>query len=108
MPARETRTHIPLRSKGSSKRVAPTPAEPIRTKARAPISPEGAAAIRGAHQRRPILQERDSYASTALGDVNDRSLHATAARFTLGLSPAALAAAYVDWATHLAGSPVRG
>jgi polyhydroxyalkanoate synthase subunit PhaC len=27
------------------------------------------------------------------------------ARFTLGLSPAALAASYLDWATHLASSP---
>ena len=105
MPARETRTHMPLRSNGSSKRAAPTPVEPIGAKARAPISPDGAAASRGPAPRPPNLQERDSYASTALSDVIDRSLHAAAARFTAGLSPAALAAAYVDWATHLAGSP---
>jgi polyhydroxyalkanoate synthase len=49
--------------------------------------------------------ERDSYTSTALGDLVDRSLHATAARFTAGLSPAALSAAYLDWTTHLAASP---
>jgi len=49
--------------------------------------------------------DRDSYASTALRDIMDRSLHASAARFTLGLSPAALASAYLDWATHLATSP---
>jgi polyhydroxyalkanoate synthase len=49
--------------------------------------------------------ERDSYASTALGDVIDRSLHAAAARFTFGLSPAALAEAWFDWATHLAAAP---
>jgi polyhydroxyalkanoate synthase len=49
--------------------------------------------------------ERDSYASTAFGEVVDRSLHATLARFTLGLSPAALAECYLDWATHLAASP---
>jgi hypothetical protein len=42
---------------------------------------------------------------TALGDVIDRSLHAATARFTAGLSPAALAEAYIDWATHLASSP---
>ncbi len=48
---------------------------------------------------------RDSYAVTALADIIDRSLHATAARFTLGTSPAALAEAYFDWATHLAFSP---
>ena len=35
----------------------------------------------------------------------DRSLHAAAARFTMGLSPAALAEAYTDWAVHLAFSP---
>src|SRR6516165_5950729 len=49
--------------------------------------------------------DRDSYAVTALADVSDRSLHAVMARFTAGLSPAALAHAYLDWATHLAYSP---
>ena len=49
--------------------------------------------------------DRDSYASTAFGDVVDRSVHAALARFTLGLSPAALAESYFDWATHLAASP---
>ncbi|MGE0022411.1 MAG: PHA/PHB synthase family protein [Hyphomicrobium sp.] len=49
--------------------------------------------------------ERDSYASTALGDVVDRSLHAAVSRLTAGLSPAALAEAYFDWATHLASAP---
>src|SRR5665647_3121348 len=48
---------------------------------------------------------RDSYAVTAFSDIIDRSLHAAAARFTMGLSPAALAKAYMDWATHLALSP---
>ena len=48
---------------------------------------------------------RDSYAVTAFADIVDRSLHATAARFTMGLSPAALAEAYLDWATHLTFSP---
>jgi polyhydroxyalkanoate synthase len=49
--------------------------------------------------------DRDSYSVTAVADIIDRSLHAAAARFTLGLSPAALAEAYLDWATHLAFSP---
>ncbi|MGE0651721.1 MAG: PHA/PHB synthase family protein [Alphaproteobacteria bacterium] len=53
----------------------------------------------------PEPAERDSYAVTAIGDVIDRSLHAAAGRLTLGLSPAALAGAYGDWATHLAFSP---
>ena len=49
--------------------------------------------------------ERDSYASTALQDILDRSVHAAVARVTSGLSPSALAAAYSDWAVHLASSP---
>jgi len=49
--------------------------------------------------------ERDSYSVTALTDVIDRSLHATFSRITGGLSPAALALAYLDWATHLAVAP---
>ena len=49
--------------------------------------------------------QRDSYAVTALADITDRSLHAAIARVTMGLSPSALAHAYLDWATHLAGAP---
>jgi polyhydroxyalkanoate synthase len=45
------------------------------------------------------------YFSTALSDTIDRLTHATAARFTGGISPMALIAAYLDWAAHLAGSP---
>ena len=40
----------------------------------------------------PALSARDSYAVTAIADITDRSLHAAPARFTAGLSPAALAA----------------
>ena len=47
------------------------------------------------------------YASTAFGDVVDRSLHAAVDRLTAGLSPAALIEANMDWATHLATSPGR-
>jgi polyhydroxyalkanoate synthase subunit PhaC len=54
---------------------------------------------------RPRAFERDSYASTALADVIDRSLNATAARFTAGLSPAALAEAWCDWVVHLVTAP---
>jgi polyhydroxyalkanoate synthase subunit PhaC len=53
----------------------------------------------------PQPTTRDSYAATALADITDRSLHAAMARFTAGVSPAALAQAYLDWATHLAYSP---
>ncbi len=54
----------------------------------------------------PLLTlERDSYASTAMSEIVDRSLHALAARVTAGISPSAVAAAYLDWATHLLFSP---
>lgn len=49
--------------------------------------------------------DRDSYGYAALGDVIDRSLHASVAHLTGGLSPAAMAGAYWDWAAHLASSP---
>ncbi len=49
--------------------------------------------------------ERDSYASTALSTILNRSTHAAMARFTLGLSPAALAEAYFDWRIHLQSAP---
>ena len=48
---------------------------------------------------------RDSYASTAIAEIVDRSLHSATARFTAGLSPIALTGAWLDWATHLAVSP---
>jgi poly(hydroxyalkanoate) polymerase-like protein len=51
------------------------------------------------------IDARDSFAVTALADIIDRSLHAAVARFTAGLSPAALAHAYLDWVTHLTYSP---
>ena len=50
-------------------------------------------------------RDRDSYATTAIADITDRSLHAGVARFTGGLSPAALTYAYLHWATHLADQP---
>ena len=48
---------------------------------------------------------QDSYASTAIVEIMDRAAHASMGRATLGLSPSALAAAYLDWASHLAFSP---
>lgn len=53
----------------------------------------------------PALLERDSYASTAFADIVDRSFHAATARFTRGLSPAAIGQATLDWWMHLCFSP---
>ena len=64
-----------------------------------------ASLARQATSAAPQAKDRDSFAVTALADITDRSLHATVARFTGGLSPAALAVAYLDWATHLANAP---
>ncbi len=71
------------------------------------IPPDGPVqfAERPGDGRRPSQQDRDSYTVTALADVTDRALHAATARFTAGVSPAALALAYLDWVTHLAYAP---
>ncbi len=53
----------------------------------------------------PSPFDRDSYSSTAMADILNRSTNATIARFTMGLSPAALAQAYSDWLLHLAAAP---
>jgi polyhydroxyalkanoate synthase subunit PhaC len=49
--------------------------------------------------------DRDPYSVTALADLTDRTLHAAMARVTAGISPSAVAQAYLDWATHLAYAP---
>ena len=46
-----------------------------------------------------------SASRAVMTDAADRALHANLAHFTGGLSPAALAGAYWDWAVHLAASP---
>jgi poly(hydroxyalkanoate) polymerase-like protein/RNA-metabolizing metallo-beta-lactamase/beta-casp domain-containing protein len=53
----------------------------------------------------PNSKDRDSYAATAFADLIDRASHAATARFTVGLSPMAIAGAYLDWAAHLAMAP---
>ncbi|MGA8898510.1 PHA/PHB synthase family protein [Bradyrhizobium sp.] len=49
-------------------------------------------------------KELSSNASIATDSV-DRAFHAALARFTGGLSPAAIALAFADWQLHLLGSP---
>jgi polyhydroxyalkanoate synthase len=44
-------------------------------------------------------------APPSIADAIDRSVHASIARFTGGVSPAALALAFADWQLHLAASP---
>ncbi len=73
------------------------PAEPTQ-KPCAPGAADGGA-------RPGSASERDSYAVTAVADIVDRSFNAAVARLTAGQSPAALAEAYLDWATHLAFAP---
>ena len=71
-----------------------------------------AGAVRGFTEPNRALQpssgpEGVSLWSRVSGESIDQSLHATIARLTAGLSPAALAAAYFDWAAHLAAAPGR-
>jgi polyhydroxyalkanoate synthase len=42
---------------------------------------------------------------SSIAETIDRAVHATIARFTGGVSPAALALAFADWQLHLAASP---
>ena len=53
----------------------------------------------------PHCFERDSYVSTAVQEILDKSVHVAMARVTRGLSPSAMAGAYADWALHLATAP---
>jgi polyhydroxyalkanoate synthase len=46
-----------------------------------------------------------AYDPAAAADAIDRSFHAALARFSGGLSPAAMALAFADWQLHLLASP---
>ncbi|HSR72998.1 MAG TPA: poly-beta-hydroxybutyrate polymerase N-terminal domain-containing protein, partial [Kiloniellales bacterium] len=48
---------------------------------------------------------RDDFQGPLGADTLDRVLHAALGRMTLGISPAALAQAWADWAVHLAMAP---
>lgn len=79
-------------------RAAPVRREASGTMLTAPKRTSTEDAIGAPHNLGPIAQ-------TQFADIADRSLHATIARFTGGLSPAAVAGAYLDWAVHLAAAP---
>lgn len=77
------------------------------------VTEAGGSAARDATVGRPEVARRRCLASGTDPRLDlatpestlDRLLHSSMARLTQGLSPAALAAAYLDWATHLAFSP---
>src|SRR5690349_7483531 len=71
------------------------PGSPVEPAARA-ASPEGPA-VRTAAGLQP---QSDPYPL-------DRACHAMLARFTGGISPAALSLAWLDWSSHLAAAPQR-
>lgn len=75
----------------------PTGGAPVQAISTGPVAPVN-----------PRSFSDDSYSSTAFAELLDRTLHATAARFTAGLSPSTLGGAYLDWASHLAFSPGKG
>lgn len=54
------------------------------------------------YQEMALSHPRDPAISA---EAFDRSFHAALARFTGGLSPAALALAFADWQLHLLSSP---
>src|SRR6516165_5947952 len=60
-------------------------------------------------QQRPVgtqLHPTPVSPETSASKVSlDRPLHAAVARFTLGISPAALSQAYIDWLQHIVFSP---
>ena len=91
-------TQAPLRIVSTSKPAAPAGAPAAKSVVRRPATAPARAAVAAS-------DDRDPYTVTAFADVTDRSIHAAIARFTGGLSPAALFQAYSDWATHLAAAP---
>jgi polyhydroxyalkanoate synthase subunit PhaC len=84
---RVTRDHAPIGDAARARKVTRREAQPGR------LAPQRTAA------------ERLPSDPTVAANVIDRCTHAATARLTLGLSPASLGAAYLDWAVHLATSP---
>jgi polyhydroxyalkanoate synthase subunit PhaC len=88
----------------------PAPTTQRRTRVIRQTKSVGRAELR---QRRPVGTQLDptpekSVTPTEAGASKvslDRPLHAAVARFTLGISPAALAQAYIDWLQHILFSP---
>jgi polyhydroxyalkanoate synthase len=51
------------------------------------------------------MSDSDIFPAADFADMVDRSLNANIGQFTAGLSPAALALAYFDWAAHISTEP---
>jgi hypothetical protein len=86
--------------------VAPKVAAPVQAQARTSnVSAKIVDRTLDDHGQRQDRDSYDSYSVTAVADIIDRSLHAAIARFTGGISPAAIGNAYLDWAVHLAVAP---
>jgi polyhydroxyalkanoate synthase len=82
--------------------------EPERRSSQAPRSLGPMDAWTAAARITPLLgltAAREDDPSLRLAEVVDRSLHFAMSRFTLGLSPMALAETYFDWLVHLSLSP---
>jgi len=89
---------VPREIAASAAEAAPKVQPPImRSPPKSPVQEATGAVLRP--------EDRDSYSVTAMGEVTDRALHVAIARFTGGLSPSAIGAAYLDWAVHLAAAP---
>ena len=84
--------------KASSAAVDPATAQPLPKAEPVAPYPQELAALNPAWPQ-------DAYASTMIAEIMDRAAHASMGRATLGLSPSALAGAYLDWFSHLAFSP---
>lgn len=76
------------------------------------VLPTGMALPRRAIEMAHLLTEMSSgssaskeYLSQRFAEVMDRSFRASLSRLTLGLSPAAISLAYLDWLVHMAASP---
>ena len=99
MPVQPTQSLVPLTEASNS-----LPKATSATETSAPARKPSQFPIFFPHLPAPQT-DRDSYSSTALADVLNRTTHASLSKFTLGLSPASLMAAYFDWLIHLIAAP---
>lgn len=54
---------------------------------------------------RPPCAEQGNHALSTIQETLDHAANASLARFTHGLSPAAVMAAWIDWVTHISAAP---